>query len=237
MNAKRLLVLSAAVPALFALVHCGGGGSNSGGGPSSPGPAPTPAPTAAPPVALVCDPTPPPLYGFRMKIHQNSGRRKTLDATPLVVNTSDDYCGQVGLDGNFCFTRPEGDPQREDCDRMAMGMAGDTGRYGPTWFFNGGTLPRRPHVRRGRVQQPPRQPVPGHRQGHRTGRGLRVRRRSRGRGQVRGVQRHPQRPEHRRLPIGDFGTTTPGGSGPRVSCLRVSARSSRRQHGEAAAPG
>jgi hypothetical protein len=137
MNAKRLLVLTTAVPALFALVHCGGG-SNSGGGPSAPAPAPTPAPTAAPPVALACDPSPPPLYGFRMKVHQNSGRRKTLDATPLVVNTPDDYCGQVGLDGNFCFTRPEGDPQREDCDRMAMGMAGDTGRYGPTWFFNGG---------------------------------------------------------------------------------------------------
>jgi hypothetical protein len=23
------------------------------------------------------------------------------------------------------------------CDQMAVGRAGDTGRYGPTWFYNG----------------------------------------------------------------------------------------------------
>ena len=136
MNAKRLLVLIA-VPALFTLANCGGGGSDSGGGPSNPGPAPTPVPTPTPPIVLSCDPTPPPLYGWRMKIHQNQGRRKTLDATPFVVNTADDYCGQVGLDGDFCFTRPNGDPAKADCDMMAAGMVADTGRYGPIWYFNG----------------------------------------------------------------------------------------------------
>jgi hypothetical protein len=73
-----------------------------------------------------------------MKYQQNQGRRKTLDATPQVVNTDDDYCGRTGQDGDFCFTRLEGDPQRADCDMMAAGMASDTGRYGPTWFFEGG---------------------------------------------------------------------------------------------------
>ena len=42
-----------------------------------------------------------------------------------------------GQAGRFCFTRLEGDPQAADCDRMAMGMATDTGRYGPTWNFEG----------------------------------------------------------------------------------------------------
>ena len=137
MNAKRLLVFTFAVPALFTLVHCGGGGSDSGGGPSNPGPAPTAAPTAPPPVVLACDPTPPPLRGWRMKYQQNQGRRKTLDATPQVIDV-DNYCGRTGQDGDFCFTRLEGDPQRADCDMMAAGMASDTGRYGPTWFFEGG---------------------------------------------------------------------------------------------------
>ncbi len=137
MNPNRLLVLTLAVPALFALAHCGGGGSDSPT-PAAPPPAATPAPPPAPgPVTLSCDPTPPPLRGWRMKIHQNQGRRKTLDATPQVMDV-DNYCQRTGQDGDFCFTRREGDPHRADCDRMAVGMAGDTGRYGPTWFFEGG---------------------------------------------------------------------------------------------------
>ena len=77
MNAKRLLGIALAVPALFAVVYCGG--SNSAP-PTTPTPAPTVAPTAPPPpTALHCDPTPPPLYGVRVKVHQNSGFRKTLD--------------------------------------------------------------------------------------------------------------------------------------------------------------
>jgi hypothetical protein len=87
-------------------------------------------------VALVCDPTPPPLYGIKVKVHQNQGFKKTMDSSPRVINV-DNYCQRTGQDGDFCWTRFEGDPQRADCDRMAMGMAGDTGRYGPTWFFNG----------------------------------------------------------------------------------------------------
>jgi hypothetical protein len=96
-------------------------------------PTPTPVPTLGP---LVCNPTPPPLYGIKVTVHINQGFRKTLDSKPLVRNV-DKYCQRVGLDGHFCFTRAEDDPQRADCDRMAMGIAADTGRYGPHWFYEG----------------------------------------------------------------------------------------------------
>ena len=91
-------------------------------------------PTLAP---LVCSPTPPPLYGIKVKVHINQGYRKTLDSSPLVVNV-DHYCQRVGVSGRyFCFTRAEDDPRRADCDRMAVGVASDTGRYGPTWRYEG----------------------------------------------------------------------------------------------------
>ena len=134
MNAKRLLGITLAAPALLAVVSCGSSDSTP---PTTPTPAPTTGPTAPPPVGpLRCDPTPPPLYGFRMKVHQNSGNRKTIDATPLVFNV-DGYCQATGQDGRFCLTRLEGNPQREDCDAMAVGIAPDTGRYGPRWLFDG----------------------------------------------------------------------------------------------------
>ena len=85
MSAKRLLGITLAAPALLAVVYCGG--SSDSTPPTTPTPAPTAGPTAPPPLGpLRCDPTPPPLYGFRMKVHQNSGNRKTIDATPLVFN-------------------------------------------------------------------------------------------------------------------------------------------------------
>jgi hypothetical protein len=134
MNAKRLLSITLAAPALFAVVYCGSSDSTP---PTVPTPAPTTGPTAPPVLGpLHCDPTPPPLYGFRMKVHQNSGNRKTIDSTPQVINV-DGYCQATGQDGNFCFTRLEGNPQRADCDAMAVGVAPDTGRYGPRWLFDG----------------------------------------------------------------------------------------------------
>jgi hypothetical protein len=134
MNAKRLLGITAAAPVLFAVVYCG---SSSSAPPTTPTPAPTVAPpTPPPPVGLHCDPTPPPLYGIKVKVHQNGGFRKTLDSSPQVVDV-DGYCQRTGQDGRFCFTRLEGNPQRGDCDRMAMGIAPDTGRYGPRWLFDG----------------------------------------------------------------------------------------------------
>ena len=135
MKTRRQAVPSVAVPALIAIISCGG---SSPSPPTSPTPAPTVAPTPQPtptPLApLTCDPTPPPLHGVKVKVHSDSGFRKTMDSRPLVVDI-DNYCQRTGQDGYFCFTRLEGDPQQADCDRMAMGIA-DTGRYGPTWTFD-----------------------------------------------------------------------------------------------------
>lgn len=117
---------------LFPLAACGGGSSPT----VTPTPTPivsTPTPTPTP-VALACNPTPPPLRYVRVKIAQNIGYRKQLDSKPQVENV-DNYCQRVGLSGNFCDTRPEGHPEREACDFMAMGKARDTGRYGPTWYY------------------------------------------------------------------------------------------------------
>jgi hypothetical protein len=133
----RVLSVCLSVAAVIGFVHCGGGSSpttNPTPGPTI-APTPTPAPTVAP---LVCDPTPPPLYGIKINVHINQGYRKTLDSKPQVVNV-DGYCGVVGFDprAKYCFTRFEDDPHRADCDRMAVGIAADTGRYGPQWYYEG----------------------------------------------------------------------------------------------------
>jgi hypothetical protein len=135
MIANRLFALMLSVPVLLALVYCGGSDSTP---PTTPTPGPTVAPTTNPPPVgpLSCDPTPPPLDSFRLKVHLDAGNKKTLDSTPIVLNV-DNYCQSVGLDGDYCLTRPEGHPERQDCDRMAVGIADDTGRYGPTWFYDG----------------------------------------------------------------------------------------------------
>ncbi len=132
MTAKSLTVPCLAVPVLVAIIYCGG---SSPSPPTLPAPtvAPTPDPTPTPLAPLSCDPTPPPLHGVKVKIHSDSGFRKTMDSRPLVANV-DNYCQRTGQDGRFCFTRLEGHPEQADCDRMAMGIA-DTGRYGPTWSF------------------------------------------------------------------------------------------------------
>jgi hypothetical protein len=86
---------------------------------------------------MVCDPTPPPLYGIQIKIHLDSGGlRKTLDSRPRVINMNG-FCGKAGFGASdkFCWTRPEGDPQAEACDYLAVGHAADTGRWGPTWYW------------------------------------------------------------------------------------------------------
>jgi hypothetical protein len=123
-----ILVAGAALP--------GCGGSDSPTGPPTPAPTPTPVPTPTP-APLNCSPTPPPLRYVKVKVHEDQGYRKVLDSKPIVQNV-DDYCARVGVPGRyFCDTRLEGDPQRVACDYMAMGRAKDTGRYGPTWAYDG----------------------------------------------------------------------------------------------------
>ena len=131
-SVRALLVLVAAA----ALPGCAG--SDSPTVPSTPAPTmqPTPVPTPTP-AALTCSPTPPPLRYVAVKIHDDQGYRKVLDSKPIVQNV-DGYCARVGVPGKlYCDTRLEGDPQREACDFMAMGRAKDTGRYGPTWSYDG----------------------------------------------------------------------------------------------------
>lgn len=133
------VITGLAALSLAALSSCGGSPT-----PAQPVPVPTPTPTPAPtptpslasqlPPGMVCDPTPPPLYGLRLK--ENNPR--TLDSRPQVINMNN-FCGRAGFDpgSTFCFTRTEGDPQAVACDYLAVGKASDTGRWGPTWSLNG----------------------------------------------------------------------------------------------------
>jgi hypothetical protein len=60
-----------------------------------------------------------------------------IHSKPLVWNV-DNYCERVNdIGGRFCETRKEGNDQRVACDFMAVGKAADTGRGGPTWYYNG----------------------------------------------------------------------------------------------------
>jgi hypothetical protein len=134
----RAAVLAGALSVVI-LGACGGG--SSGPTASASPPVVTPTPTPTPPVADspgACSPTPPPLHGIKVKVHDDSGFRKILDSRPQVVN-ADGYCAAVGFGAGdrFCFTRFEDDPQAAACDALAVGKAGDTGRWGPTWFYEG----------------------------------------------------------------------------------------------------
>ena len=160
---KRLQGALAAL--LLTLPSCGGGGGSNPTPVVTPTPAPTPTATPTPtsglPAGMVCDPTPPPLYGITVKVHLDSGAlRKTLDSRPRVINI-DGYCGKAGFgtSDKFCWTRPEGDPQAEACDYLAVGRASDTGRWGPTWFWESKACTA--GSRRDWLCQPPGQPVPG----------------------------------------------------------------------------
>jgi hypothetical protein len=115
-------------------------GSNSSAPPTSPTAVPTVAPTPVPtpvgivlPAGMVCDPTPPPLLRLKVVEWRRHGNGWVLDSSPEVPNV-DNYCDRVGFGSwKFCFTRPEGHPQRVACDYLVTGTAKDTGRWGPTW--------------------------------------------------------------------------------------------------------
>jgi hypothetical protein len=139
---KRNASISA-VLTLAALAACGGGGSGNPTPVVTPTPVPTPAATPTPtpratlPAGMVCDPTPPPLYGINLKVHNDTGGRKTLDSRPVVINV-DNFCERAGFatTAKFCYTRTEGDTQAPACDYLAVGRSAETGRWGPTWSYN-----------------------------------------------------------------------------------------------------
>ncbi len=140
MKTRTPFVFFLAGVAVAALAGCGG--SSTPTQPvSSPTPTPTPAVTPTPssglPPGMTCNPTPPPLYGMKAKIHDDSPGRKVLDSKPLVMNI-DGYCARVGSGGDgvkFCDTRPEGNAERVACDYLATGKASN-GRWGPNWTWN-----------------------------------------------------------------------------------------------------
>jgi hypothetical protein len=83
---------------------------------------------------VYCVPSPPPLYSFRIKVFADVGYRKLLDSTPLVGKNAA-YCTSLGLAGEICVVRTEGDPLAVTCGNAVVGRAQDTGRYGPTWYW------------------------------------------------------------------------------------------------------
>lgn len=129
----RVSLVAGAALTLAGLLSCGGDGN-----PTKP---PTTSPTTTTttttlPSPGACNPTPPPLYRVRLKVHDNGdGYRRVLDSRPEVVDM-DGYCEKRGFgSARTCFTAKEGDPQMYACDKMALGQATDTGRWGPTWGY------------------------------------------------------------------------------------------------------
>lgn len=84
------------------------------------------------------EPAPPPISRVNVKVLSTQAERLVLDATPL-VGPNPAYCRQIGFtdDRQYCPVRPEGDPERSDCEALRVGSASDTGRRGPTWTANG----------------------------------------------------------------------------------------------------
>jgi hypothetical protein len=125
---------SLALAAALVMAACGGGTqATTPTAPPTPAPIPTPEPTPEPPVTS-CSPIPPPVTRVRVVVHLTGRDYLTLDATPL-VGPDANYCRAIGYkDGrSICPVRPEGDPQRKECEAYAVGRAEDTGRIGPTW--------------------------------------------------------------------------------------------------------
>jgi hypothetical protein len=58
-----------------------------------------------------------------------------LDSKPIVQDAA--YCAAIGQGGSQCIVKAEDDPQFMSCNNAVVGKAADTGRNGPTWFWNG----------------------------------------------------------------------------------------------------
>jgi hypothetical protein len=120
-----------------------GCGASSGSAPNpvpsptlQPLPTPTPAPTPTPtPPAIACgSPAPPPLYSFRVKVHADQGYKKVIDSRVMVRDQA--YCNKLGYPGDICVVRDEGAIDAITCGNLLAGIANQTGRYGPNWYWN-----------------------------------------------------------------------------------------------------
>jgi hypothetical protein len=83
------------------------------------------------------------LSGFRVKIQIDMGYKKVLDSRAL-VGPDAAYCAAIGYGGDTCVARNENDPQAVTCQNLVVGVALDTKRYGPTWYWvpPGSTTPQ-----------------------------------------------------------------------------------------------
>ena len=143
MKLESPVLLFAAASALAAQLACG----SSAGPPTTvvppttlPTPRPTPTPTpdsSIPPASSGCgEPYPPDLAQINVKIHVKAPEYWTLDSTPL-VGPNPEFCREIGYtDGReFCPVRVEQDSERKACEAWVMGNAEDTGKPGPTWYY------------------------------------------------------------------------------------------------------
>jgi hypothetical protein len=134
MHSARASLVAGAVLTVAGSLACGG---NNGGSTTTPeNPPVTTTTTTTLPGPGACSPTPPPLMDFLLEIKTSDGHTRTLKATPRVPNT-DGYCDRVGYGAyKFCNVRRDADPQKAACEGLAVGQAGDTGRWGPTWKYS-----------------------------------------------------------------------------------------------------
>jgi hypothetical protein len=80
-------------------------------------------------------PKPPPIHTFRVKIHDDRGYKKILDARAL-VGPDAAYCAAIGQVGDICVVRNEDDPQSVTCNNLVVGKSNEYPRYGPEWYWN-----------------------------------------------------------------------------------------------------
>jgi hypothetical protein len=114
---------------------CGGSSAPSPTTPAGPG-APVATPTPAPtPIATCGSPAPPALYSFRLKVQNDQGFKKVLDSKPLVGKDAA-FCTSIGQPGDICVVRDEGASDAVGCNYAVVGMASQTGRPGPNWYWN-----------------------------------------------------------------------------------------------------
>jgi hypothetical protein len=102
---------------------------------ATPTPVPTPSATPAPAETACGKPSPPPLYSFRVKVHLDLGYKKVVDSR-VMVGRDAAYCGELGYGGDICVVRDENAPDAVTCGNLVAGVASQTGRYGPNWFWN-----------------------------------------------------------------------------------------------------
>lgn len=122
----------------LSLISCGGSPATAPSTVATPAPIPiVAAPTPAPkPENLqtdtYCVPMPPPLFDFKLKVHQDFGYKKILDSRAL-VGPDAAHCASINAGGTVCVVRREEDPQAATCNNLVVGKA-DSGLYGPNWF-------------------------------------------------------------------------------------------------------